>query len=87
MATFRATAKAFVGGRLVQVGDERESASDPGWPFVPSAQYTPYEDIVERVPTAGGFVIRDGDKLVQVVEKPTRLASRSPHELRPFAKD
>ena len=77
-----ATEKAFVDGRLVQIGDEHESATDPGWPFVPAASYRPYEDIIKHIDVGSGFVIRDGDKLVQVVEKPTRLASRSPHEWR-----
>jgi len=92
-----ATAKAFVDGRLVQIGDEHESDTDPGFPFVPAASYRPYEDIVERVDVGSGFVrssrlagrtwglppgVNPVDKSPDGVPKMTVLRSRNPHEWR-----
>lgn len=85
MATYIASAKAFVGGRLVRIGDSLEAATDPGFPFVLAAQFKPYEDVVELVPIDPGFAVRDQFGKLVPAAKPTRLVSRSPHELRPFA--
>ncbi len=87
MATYRATERAFIGGRLIQIGDSLESATDPGFPFVPAHLYKVVEAQVVPVPTPGGFVVRGEDGKLVPAGKATRLVGRSPHELRPFARD
>ncbi len=79
-----ATERTFRSGQLFAIGDSLESDTDPGFPFVPAAQYSEYAPVFEHE-TAGdaGFAVRgEGGRLVPVQTKATRLRNRSPHEPR-----